>query len=75
MQFLIYFLDSVLALNFQEQFGIQPDKTGYVYIPAMVVNTIMCPITGMLTKKVERRTLMALSFGIASVSYLFTGPS
>lgn len=48
--YLIYFLDTVLAVNLENTFGLTGDNVGYAYIPSMVLFLIMCPIVAHLCK-------------------------
>lgn len=42
--FIVYFLDTILAVHLQDDFGLTGSNVGYVYIPSMGSFLIMCPI-------------------------------
>jgi MFS family permease len=73
--FLLYFLDTVLALNLETDFGFSGDTVGYVYIPSMVAFLIMCPIASRLCNYVDKRVLITLSFILQTFAYFLVGPS
>lgn len=73
--FLLYFLDTVLALNLENEFGLTGDTVGYVFIPPMIAFLIMCPVAVKLCDKVDKKILITLSFLLQALSYLLVGPS
>lgn len=73
--FIIYFLDTILAVTLEDEFGLTGDNVGYIYIPAMAFFLIACPVAAYLCNKMEKRVLIALSFFFASIAYFLTGPS
>lgn len=75
VMFLLYFLDTILAVNLEDVFGLTGDTVGYVYIPPMVAFTIFCYVVAKLSKKVEKKVLIVIGFLIFPISYFLIGPS
>lgn len=73
--FLVYFLDTALAFNIQQTFGVSSDVVGYVYIPTMVSFIFVCVFVGKASNYTTKKALIAYSFLIQGLSYFLTGPS
>lgn len=73
--FLLYFLDTILAVNLENVFGLTGDTVGYVYIPPMIGFTIFCYVVAKLSKKVEKKILIVIGFLSYPIAYFLIGPS
>lgn len=75
VMFMLYFLDTILAVNLEDKFGVTGNTVGYVYIPPMVGFTIFCYIVAKLSKKVEKKFLIVIGFLTFPIAYFLIGPS
>jgi predicted MFS family arabinose efflux permease len=70
-----YFSDSILSVHLEEDFGIETDKIGYVYVIPFFLYLITLPIVTWICLKIERKLCIVLSFVVVTIALFVAGPS
>ena len=73
--FLLYFLDGIISENLLVVFGLDGDVVGYVFVPPLLVFVLMCPVIGMISKKIESRVCIVFAYNLTTLGIFCTGPS
>lgn len=77
VQIFLTFLDSILAKQISEIYGIRDNLIGYIFMIPCLVYTLGCHFMSWAFSyvKIDRRILIAVSFFLIGVSLFLTGPS
>jgi MFS family permease len=75
MIMMINFLDSIVAVRFEKNFGLSEDVVGYVFACPFLIYAIGCPFVTAISNRLHRRITITIAFVLGLGGIIMTGPS
>lgn len=72
---MIDFLDSILSVELENNFGITGDTVGYIFAIPFFIYVLGVPVVTYIGDRLNRRITISFAFLICTISCLLTGPS
>lgn len=75
MIMMINFLDSIVAVRFEKNFGLKEDVVGYIFACPFLIYAIGCPFVTAISRRLHRRITITIAFILGLCGVIMTGPS